>query len=47
MDIPKNCWECKHGNNCKAAHYGGSMCKHKEEINRKAINAILSGKPKN
>lgn len=40
MDIPKNCRECKHNENCKS-YYGGSMCKHEKEIHK-----ILLGKRK-
>lgn len=33
MEHPKNCRECK--NPCNyPTYYGGSMCKHKEEIYR-------------
>lgn len=36
MEIPKNCLECEYGNNCYS-YYSGSMCKYKEEINKKTI----------
>lgn len=31
MEMPRNCRECGYANGCKS-YYGGSMCKHKEEI---------------
>lgn len=31
MEIPKNCNECKHHNNCNSA-FRNAGCKHKEEI---------------
>ena len=36
MKTPNNCLECEYGNNCYS-YYGGSMCKHKEEINKRTI----------
>lgn len=33
---PKNCNECKHSHSCRS-YYGGSLCKHKTEINRATI----------
>lgn len=33
MEIPKNCLECKHKENCRS-YYGGSMCKHIESIQK-------------
>lgn len=44
MNIPKNCLECEHGNDCKAAYYGSNLCKHEKAINRKAIDNMLSEK---
>lgn len=41
MDFPKNCELCEHRHNC-ISYYGGSMCKHKNEINREAIKKILN-----
>lgn len=34
--MPKNCNECEHHNNCNS-YYGGSGCKHKEEINKNKL----------
>ena len=34
--IPKNCTECEYTNACES-YYGGSMCQHRKEINKSAI----------
>ncbi len=39
MDIPNNCWECKHNKNCRS-YYGGSLCKHKDDIYHKATTYL-------
>lgn len=39
MDIPKNCRECPHSQNCHS-YYGGSTCKHQKEINLKTIEEM-------
>lgn len=41
MDVPKNCWECRFNNNCKAWHYGGGKCEYKHIINRKTVQETL------
>ena len=46
MEVPKNCGECPHTSSCPAPHYGGSRCQYEQEINRKTIDEILTGKPK-
>lgn len=47
MDIPKNCRECPHTNNCPAPHYGGAGCKHEDAIKEKTIaETILGAKTK-
>lgn len=41
METPKNCCECKCYSSCKS-YFGGSLCKHKDEINRKTIYELLN-----
>lgn len=43
METPKDCTKCKHPDGC-CTYYGGSLCKHTKEINRAAIDAVLSAK---
>jgi hypothetical protein len=40
MDAPKDCRSCNCSEGCRS-YYGGSLCKHTEEINRAAIARIL------
>lgn len=42
MNIPKNCRECEHDTDCRAAHYGAAVCEYEEEINGKTIDELLS-----
>ena len=44
MEFPKNCWECKHSDNCKGPYYGGSYCSFKKEINEHIIAKTLGEK---
>lgn len=45
MKAPENCWKCEYNNNCRS-YYGGSLCKHKDEINRAIISKTLEGEGK-
>lgn len=40
MEIPRNCWECQHKENCHAAHYGGSLCKYEKAITEATLEKM-------
>ena len=42
MEIPKNCWECQHKENCHAPHYGGIRCQYEKAITEATL-AKLKG----
>ena len=37
--IPENCRDCPFTNSCRAAHYGGSLCRYEKEIVEKILAA--------
>ena len=39
--IPENCFQCKHGHNCNAAHYGHRLCKFYHEIEKRCVELAM------